>query len=102
MSILIKFKDKIMCDPTRNDNEQLFSVSQTYSGALYLKNDTKTATSNSDIHYKIATLDEDVLSVSFSKNKDVTFIKKLEVIGKTSCETLKTHELVINGVKLPN
>jgi hypothetical protein len=101
MSILIKFKDKIMCDPTRNDNEQLFSVSQTYSGALYLKNDAKATTLNGDI-YKIATLDEDVLSVSFSKNKDVTFINNLEVIGKTSCETLKTHELVINGVKLPN
>lgn len=86
-----------MCDPTRNDNEQLFSVSQTYSGALYLKKDETTG----DI-CKIATLDEDELSVSFSQNENVILIDNLEVIGKTSCETLKTNDLVINGVKLPN
>lgn len=101
MSILIKFKDKIMCDSTRNNDEQLFSVSQTYSGALYLKKDATTTALYGDI-YKITTLDEDVLSVSFSQNKNVIIIDNLEVIGKTSCEILKTHELVINGVKLPN
>lgn len=102
MAILIKFKDKIMYDPSRGEKEQLFSITQTYSGALYLKRDTKAATSNTDIHYKIATLDEDVLSVGFPKNKDVTFINNLEVIGKTETDDFVTKDLNINGVKLPN
>lgn len=90
MAILIKFKDKIMYDPSRGEKEQLFSITQTYSGALYIDKDNG----------KVKTLDDDVLGVCLTSGS--INVTNLEVIGKTQTNNFVTKDLNINGVKLPN
>ena len=77
-----------MHDPSRGEQEQLFSITQTYSGALYIDNG------------KVKTLDDDVLGVCLTSGS--INVTNLEVIGKTKTANFVTKDLNINGVKLPN